>query len=535
MKTKRTILIVGICLIALITISALVAKNRIQGQVKELFKMNKKLQEEGYYMAEFEFRMIGFGYYLDKGQYLKSLKTLSDYHKKLKSREGLIKVPDFKNNQEEIDFFLNLQTPNTGAFIDETAPFCVYYEVSKNVVDHIVSLTDSTMAPLKLKYPITFLDSINTPKKLIVHLDDISYVGWLASKFPQTTFHFARNLFDATRSENTFEAHNLYTFSPEWKHAMIQWIYNFQDAESGMWGPKNRRTGKLCKYDLNNTASILKSFRDKEGNNLHKEFPLKYQDKLFRSALRELSEPFPDKNDLVEIHEWNLRQAKGLAMLLRYIWKDASSENKRKAAKIIERNIDICFDKYYVESDGAFSYYPESQHASCDGNTNLIYGDIGAFSCEKQKKLWGDPLTNTKKLDDVTSKKLSASNLTSIANSPEINSIRIYATKPDFEKLTDSVWAVYYPKATKVLDIMELVPNIVHWTETSTLSMGNWTSLAEIKNEYSSLNIKKPLVFKENLQEDKLNTKFAETGELYMVGFNKLQIPELIIKFKHSL
>ena len=532
MKTKRIILIVLGCLMVLIITSAFVIKNRVQGQVKELFKMNKKLQEEGYYMAEFEFRMVGFGYYLDKGQYLKSLKTLSDYRDKLKSREGLIKVPDFKNNQEEIDFFLNLQNPNTGAFIDETAPFCVYYEVSKNVVDHIVSLTDSTTTPLKLKYSMTFLDSINTPEKLIAHLDDISYVGWLASKFPQTTFHFARNLLGATRSENTFEAYNLYTFSPEWKHAMLQWMYNFQDAESGMWGPKNRRTGKLCKYDLNNTASILKNFRDKEGNDLHKEFPLKYQDKLFKSALKELAEPFPDENDLAEVHEWNLRQAKGIAMLLRYIWKDASDENKKNAAKIIERNIDICFDKYYVEADGAFSYYPESQHASCDGNTNLIYGDIGAFSYEKQKKLWGDPQKNTKDLGYITSSELNDSDLITIANSPDINSIRIYSNKPDFKKLTDSVWAVYYPKVTKVLDVTELVPNIVHWTETSSLSMGNWTSLAEIKNEYSSLNIKKPLIFKENLPKNDLNRKIAETGELYMVGFNKLQIPILSKGFK---
>jgi len=534
MRTKRTILIVFACLIALIVISAFVAKNHIQRQVKELFRMNKSLQEEGYYMAEFEFRMVGFGYYLDKGNYLKSLKMLSDYHYKLKNKEGLIKVPDFKNNQDEINFFLNLQNPNTGAFIDETAPFCVYYEVSKNVVDHIVSLTDSTTAPLKLKYPITFLDSINTPKKLIAHLDDISYVGWLASKFPQTTFHFARNLLDATRSDNTFEAYNLYTFSPEWKHAMLQWMYDFQDAESGMWGPKNRRTGKLCKYDLNNTASILKSFRDKEGNDLHKEFPLNYQDKLFKSALKELSEPFPDEDDLVEIHEWNLRQAKGLAMLLRYIWKDASDENKRKAVKIIERNIDICFDKYYVEAERAFSYYPESKHASCDGISNLIYGDIGAFFYKKQKKLWGDPLTNTKNLGDVTHSELKVSDFTSIVNTPDVNSIRIYVNKPNFERLTDSVWAVYYPKATQVLDVMELVPNIVHWTETSSLSMGNWTSLAEIKNEYSSLNIKKPLIFKENLSIKKLNKIFENAGQLYMVGFDKLQIPGSIKRFKHS-
>jgi len=36
--------------------------NRTKMQMKELFHMNKKLQEEGYYMAEFEFKMLGIAY-----------------------------------------------------------------------------------------------------------------------------------------------------------------------------------------------------------------------------------------------------------------------------------------------------------------------------------------------------------------------------------------------------------------------------------------------------------------------------------------
>ena len=85
------------------------------------------------------------------------------------------------------------------------------------------------------------------------------------------------------------------------------------------------------------------------------------------------------------------------------------------------------------------------------------------------------------------------------------NSLRIYPYRPNFEHLTDSVWAVFYPNDTMVMDIMELVPNIVEWTETSSLSMGNWTSLAEIKNEHSKLNIKKTLILKSKLQLHEIN------------------------------
>ncbi|MBN1791961.1 MAG: hypothetical protein JW830_15800 [Bacteroidales bacterium] len=496
--------------------------------------MNKTLQEEGYYMGDFEFKMLGYGYYLDKGHYKKALKSLDDYHKKLSSREGLMKVPAFKNNREEINFYLNLQNPKTGAFIDESAPFCTYWSVSENIVNHMEALADSTTAPLKLKYPLKFLDEINTPEKLTAYLDDISYVGLLASKFPQTTFHFARDILSEAIPGNTLERTHLYRFSSEWKHTLLKWMYDFQDTTTGLWGPKNKKTNQLTKLDLHNTALIVKWYRDSDGNDLHQEFPLKYQDRLFKSAIEQLSEPLPDEEDLDEIHEWNLRQDTGIGMLLRFLWKDASEENKRNTERIIAKNIDICFERYYVIKDGAFSYYPNTGHASCDGTTNLIFDRIGAFSYKKQKKLWGDPAENARDMGVVILNELKTSDLDSAGHTPGINSLRIYTCKPDFEHLTDDVWAVYYPNDTLVLDIMELVPNIVRWTETTSLSIGNWTSMAEIKKEYSKLNIRKPLIYKEKLPFDAVNLKFKETSELYVVGFDKLQIPRVIVMYKKS-
>lgn len=534
MKRKNIILTATAILLSSAILVITIYSLNVKTRVKELFKMNKALQEEGYYMADFEFKMLGFAYYLDKGYYSKAYRMLSDYHKQLNKREGLIKIPAFSNNQEEINFYLNLQNPKTGAFIDESAPFCTYWSISENIINHMEALADSATVPLKLKYPLKFLDEINTPEKLKAYLDDISYVGWPASKFPQTTFHFSRDISGETMPDNTLGRTNLYKFSPEWKYAMLKWMYDFQDTTTGLWGPKNKKTNQLTKLDLNNTASILKNFRDNDGRDLHSEFPLKYQDKLFRSAIEQLSKPYPDEDDLDEIHEWNLRQSKGIIMLLRFLWKDASGENKKDAEKIISKHIELCFEKYYVKKDGAFSYYPNAQHASCDGNTNIIFNHIGAFSYKKQKKLWGDPSVNIKDMGVVILNELKISDWDSVVNVPGINSLRIYTVKPDYENLTDSVWAIFYPKDTLVLDIMELVPNIVRWTKAASLSIGNWTSMADIKNEYSKLNIKKPLLYKNNLPFDEVNRKFEKAAELYVVGFDKLQIPRCTIKFKYS-
>lgn len=532
MKRKRNILIILSSLIAVIAISALVIKNQTQTRVKELFEMNKNLQEEGYYMAEFEFHMMSILYDLDKGKYLRAHATLSDYHSKLSHKEGLVKLPDFRNNQEEINFYLNLQNPETGAFMDADAPSFTYWPPTENVLNHIEDLLDS--GSVKLRYPMRFLDEINTPEKLESHVNDLAYVGWLAPKFPMTSFVFVRELMSCARADNVLTRNDLYSFSPEWRSAFTKWMYEFQDPETGMWGPRFRSSNKLAVIDLDNTASLLKQYRDKDGNDLYPEFPLRFKEQLFKSTLEILKAPMPDDEDLSGIHAWNLKTSKGIKMLLRYLWKDDSEINKKETQSLVADIITKQFDKYYVKSEGAFSYYPNEAHASCDGISNFILTDIGALSYEKQKKYWGNPQNNTSDLGIVSLDTLSDA-IANIRDSlPNINSIRIYTSKPDFTRLTEGVWAVLYPRPTAVLDVMEVVPNIVAWTETSNLSMGNWTSMADIKNQYASVNFIKPEIFYEQPAIDQIEKILEETPEIYMVGFDKLQIPRLLIRCTRS-
>lgn len=527
MKRKKIIIIAVSSLMVVFIAFGVFRAVQQKTQVKELFKLNKQLQNEGYYMADFEFRMLGSAYLLDKGEYSKLINTLSEYHYKLKNKDGLLKIPDFKNKQEEIDFFLDLQNPKTGAFIDESVPYCVYWEISQNIINHLESLLDSASAPLQLKYPLKFLDDINTPEKLKAFLNDISYIGWIASKFPQTTFHFARNILDCTNQNNTLERNNLYRFSPEWKYAMLTWMYNFQDSTTGMWGPKSKSTGRLLKNDLNNTASILKAYRDIDGNDLYDDFPLRYIDKLFSNSLKILSEPYPaDEDELDVIHEWNLKKVKGFKMILRYLWKDASKQDKQTMENLLADFVTISFDKYYVKSEGAFSYYPKSKHASADGFSNMIFDDIGAFLYTKQKKLFGESIDSIQNYGIITIENFKPFVQEILKSDMKINSLRFYKTKPDNTKLTKNVWALYYPDDTGVLDVVELIPSLVAWADSTRLSVGNWTSVAKKKQELEKLHIEKPIILLENNIENALEVE----DNVYCIGFNVLQIPKFIIK-----
>jgi len=158
-------------------------------------------------------------------------------------------------------------------------------------------------------------------------------------------------------------------------------------------------------------------------------------------------------------------------MLLRYLWKDASDEEKQKAKTIIENYVKIKFEKYYIPDEGAFSYYPGAEHASLDGTGGFIFKEIGAFSFEKQKKLWGDSFKNIKDLGQYKVSEINNENIKLIVNSPDINSLRIYHTTPNYDNLTEGVYAIVYPDKTSVLDIMELVPKINKWLDSLSLSI----------------------------------------------------------------
>src|SRR3989304_5035198 len=177
MKCKKSILLLLIVLLSF-PIIGLFVKNRIRTQVKDLFRMNKVLQEEGYYMGEFEFKMMGIIYYLD------------------------------------------LQNPKTGAFMDDSFPYCTFNEPTENVIAHLDELAKKMGVPLKLKYPLKYLERINPPEKPYEFLDDVSYIGWFGSRFPETTFVFARSLASDWNDEGVIGQNNLYSFSNDFKTAL---------------------------------------------------------------------------------------------------------------------------------------------------------------------------------------------------------------------------------------------------------------------------------------------------------------------------
>ncbi len=425
-----------------------------------------------------------------------------------------------------MDFYLSLQNPKTGAFMDDSYPFCTYTGPTGNVLNHLDALAAETGRPIKLKYPLKYLDEINTTAKLKAYLDDVSTVGSIGLKFPQTTFHFARCLLSLFHEDSVVEKHGLYPVTPEWKKALLKWFYDNQDPATGLWGPKSK-DGKLVKKDTMNTASIMKAFVDKDGNDLHKDFPLRYKNEMANSYLAESLNELPDDDDLDDWHEWNLNTSKSIRTFNRYLWNGLSDETKSKVLKLTEKYIRIKFQKFYVKDEGAFAYYPGSEHATLDGTSGMLgtFKDLGYFSEIKHQQIWGDSVLNCKDLGVINTVEITPTDLNNFTNSPEINSIRYYIDKPEEKIYTANVIGVYYPKETSVLDIMDFVPKMKSWINSTEQSMGNWTSNEDIKLSLSGIDIKTVPVSKESVPIKELNEALKINKNIVVVGFDVLQQP----------
>lgn len=502
-------------------------------RVPVLFRLNAECQKQGYYMGDFEFKMLGLAYYLDKGRILEAVRRINGLHRQLKTKEGLLKVPAFSGPQEELDFYLGLQNPRTGAFMDDSYPYVTYEGPTGNVLLHLEALAAKAGVPLKLRYPLSFFDRIATPQALAAYLDDAGRIGFLASKLPESTFHMVRDHAAYLQEGNVLERNGLYAFSPEWKRALLAWFTAHQDEETGFWGPLDRRSGKLLKVDLSNTASIIQAFLDPSGRERYPDFPLHRRDRIFATTLDLLARPSPPKDEEDQIHGWNLAMDKGIKMLLRYLWREAGEGQKEAARGLFEGYLRLKFADYYLPDQGAFAYYPASGVASLDGTGGAIglLRDLGAFSRKKQESLWGPPPLPLAAASVPGEEPLSRA-LARAMDAPLINSIRVYPGEPRGDNPAAAVAIVIYPHQTPCLDAADLVPRVRAWLEEGGKGMGNWTSREMVLEGTGAEGIEPPLVVVGKPREADLEALLAKAGGMTAVGYDVLQVPRRRVDFR---
>lgn len=528
MSTRKKIgyAIASVAGLAMIAIGLVVASTA--SKIDGIFKANESLKNEGYYLSEFEFQMLGIAYHLDHGSYRLALSRLDAMHRKMTTREGLVKIPQFATAGEKLDFYLNLQNPRTGAFYSiEGDPLVSCFGVTANMIKLVEELSVEAGRPFHLKYPLRFLDEIDTPAKLRRMMDDAGSVGWIGARFkaPYVSLIELRDLMEQD------ERLHIYGFRDDVKLAFHQWFYDHQDPDTGLWGPLDRASGKvLGGGDVGDSGKVIKMFVDNDGNDILPQFPLRYVDRIFASSLKQLAEPIPTRLD--ELHRWILTKDRGFRFLTRYLWKKAPAAEKAQARALMLDFVRVRYEHYFVETDGAFSLYPEAAHADLDGTGEAVgmYDYVGALSPAKQARLWGPPAETIADLGTRQVARIGVADIAAIADRTEVNSLRFYRTEPGGDFLKHAV-AVFYPRESHAPDLVDLLPRIAAWLDVTPQTMGNWITRDSIAEELAAVPVDAVPVLGSDAAGT-LDTVLEEEGHLVVVGFDALQVPRYRLVFE---
>ncbi|WP_425800898.1 hypothetical protein ACHOLT_11935 [Desulfitobacterium sp. Sab5] len=466
---------------------------------------------------------------LTKVSSITAFSKLEDLHKQYLSKQDLIKIPQFSDKKEELDFYLNLQNPRTGAFMDENYPYFTYLAPTLNMIEHLEILSKEVGQPLKLKYPLKFLDQINSPESLNSYLDDLSSVGKLASKFKAP---YIAGIGELVYYEE-FERNGLYSFSPEWKQALLKWLDQHQDNKTGYWGPQLRGNGQLLNSgDLGCTFRIVKMFIDEKGKNLNPEFPLRYKEQLFETTLKKLSVPMPQDADSDEMHDWSITRSQGIELLAE-LWSSAATEQRASAKRMMEDLVMNRFEQFYVSAQGGFSLYPGSKEADLDGSQTALnlLDKVGILSPERKREFWEADFRNISDFGIRKVSDLNESDFSFLENWTGINSIRFYASAPPADNYESGILGLLYPRQTQILDVSDLCNNVNRYLNHTKQTYGMWASKNEIDQQIRSLYVKPVSILDKQTYLGFANDLLKKNNKLFLIGFDALGIPKYRVEF----
>ncbi len=500
----------------------------------KMFRRNAELKAQGYYLAEFEFKMEAALYHLNEGSYWEAYQTLRRIKHELETTEGLHRIPPQASPEELLDFLLARQAPETGAFMDPAYPYFTYIGPTANVLETIETLANQTGRPPTLRYPLRFLDQLRSPEQLTAYLDSLLYFQELwADRFGGPT-PFCPGASELSQdSLELFERVGGYRFPDGWKETLLTWFARHQDPKTGFWGA---RIGTAERWrqalDIDSTAHILKLFLDERGEPRDPRFPLSHADALAQTLLGEADTTVPE--GAVDQHEWALRQAHAAKIFVRYLWPRISPATKSRFLALAPVWLERRFTMFRPDHHG-FAVDSSSPLADIDatGMGIALLRHLGGLpGTWERARLWGEVLEGTVPTTQLALDRWEDAVVPPLA---EVNSLRVYADQaPQPETLDDAALVqLVYPKDTLVLDLLELRLQLVAFLETEGGELGNWDSKASLKELPLALDgpPRAVPVVRGALDLGSLAASHPKVKRFIVLGVDRLQVPRQQLEF----
>jgi hypothetical protein len=529
MNMKRGLLI-SLALIATLGLSVWA----IVPAIPRLFRRNAELKAQGYYMAEFEFKMLAAQHQLNQGNYLDALRTLRRIQQEMQDPPRLVKTPAEATLAERATFLIARQNPETGAFMDPHYPLFTYFAPTANAVENLAQLSAQTGQPLRLKHPLRFLDQLQQPEQLRAYLDPLLYLREWCARMPGPG-PYGPGVSELAYFDD-LERAGVYEFSEEWENTLRQWFYDTQDPNTGFWGSRIGTPARWRqKPDITSTYHILHLVLEEKGGNRNPAYPLRHADNLARSILARMGAPLP--RDAAEQHDWGLSQTQGAKALTRLLWphlNEAEKEDIRRAYRL------LLAESYrlYRPETGGFAYYTTDARADLDG-TGLALGLLHATGALpgtwERERLWGQSITHP-----PVSRSVQVHRWTEVVLPSEdrVQSIRIYVDQlPIGDSYDDShLVHIAYPGPSPACDIMDLRQRVMGLLASNELSFGNWTSKESLL--HYPLQLERPLhpvtTSRQRLDWAEIDRNHPHARRFYAIGYDAVQVPLVITEIRKT-
>lgn len=521
-KAGKYVLAVSGAAIAVAALAAGIAVRATVKSVPRLFQRNAELKAQGYYMGEFEFKMVAAQYHLNEGRYWKALRTLRRIGEQMKTTRGLARMPGSAAAAEMTDFLLARQDPATGAFMDPGYPYFTYIAPTLNVVEALDGMARRTGRPLQLKYPLRFLEEIRTPERLTAYLDSLLYIGESWARFPGPG-PYGPGVSEVAAYE-ILERAGVYRFSDEWKDALRRWFYETQDPATGFWGGRIGRPGKWRqKRDINSTKHVLKNLvLDEQGRNRSAKYPLRHADALARGILESLDAPIPD--DAASQHDWSLCQAQGTQMLVRQLWPhlpEASREQVRAAMRTgLARRYRL------FRADGGFALYTAAKTGDVDGTVTAL-GHLRATGSLpgtwERERLWGKALAAA---PEPARQKVKRWENATLPLGAGAQSVRIYKDSAPGDGFDGgNLVLIVYPGDSPVRDVMDLRQSIARFLRTTGQGFGNWASKEELAGRLDLAGEIRKVPVSKAADLARIAGEHPDAARFHAIGYDVFQVP----------
>ncbi|HEY3932616.1 MAG TPA: hypothetical protein VGM58_09645 [Verrucomicrobiae bacterium] len=226
------------------------------------------------------------------------------------------------------------------------------------------------------KYPLSFLDRINSPEKLTAQLDadlrdDFTKTGMFNREETDETFSALARLLLETKNPP-------YAFDPGLKAALLEFVKLWQNPVTGCWGQwMVDRRGRIWKMD--DVGMTFHVVSDLQGQ-------VEHLDLITKRVLQLDGVNFPAgirMNGHYENHlNWDA------VIIFRQAWPTLDDATKEQCRAEISRMLDWCLADSY-QPDGSFktSDIDDTLVDACSYG-NYFLNDIGFY--DKKKRFWTD-------------------------------------------------------------------------------------------------------------------------------------------------